>query len=61
MSLLSFLLLIYFLPTLMAVVRRHVATDAIFITNLLLGWTVFFWIWMLFEGLFGHTRQRLPC
>jgi hypothetical protein len=35
---------IYFLPWLVAWSRQHPATDAISITNLVLGWTVLGWL-----------------
>jgi Superinfection immunity protein len=33
----------YFLPTVIAALRRHHQTTAIFLTNLLLGWTALGW------------------
>ena len=45
------ILLLYFLPAIIAHVRRHRQIAAITLTNLLLGWTglgwvlVFFWSW----------------
>lgn len=41
---LAILLAIYFLPTLVALSRRHQSAVAIFVLNLLLGWTVLGWI-----------------
>ncbi len=38
------LLTIYFLPTLIALMRHHHNRLAIFILNLLLGWTLLGWI-----------------
>ena len=35
---------LYFLPSLVAVARRTHNVSGIFILNLLLGWTVVFWI-----------------
>ena len=35
---------LYFLPTIIAVIRHHRQTLAIFVLNLLLGWTVLGWI-----------------
>jgi len=35
---------IYFLPTLIAFLRRHKNSLAIFLLNLLLGWTVLGWV-----------------
>ena len=37
-------LLAYFLPTLIGLLRGHHNTFAIFLTNLLLGWTFIGWI-----------------
>ncbi len=37
-------LALYFVPSLVASMRRHHQTAAIFLTNLLLGWTVIGWI-----------------
>lgn len=37
-------LLMMFLPTLIALVRGHHNTFAIFLTNLLLGWTLIGWV-----------------
>jgi hypothetical protein len=34
----------YFLPTLLAAYRYHTNTTAIFVLNLLLGWTMIGWI-----------------
>ncbi len=48
MSVLMFLLAItlgmYFLPSIVAGVRGHQSTAAIFVLNLLLGWSVVGWI-----------------
>lgn len=35
---------VYFLPTLVAWVRKHHAMMAVFLTNLLLGWTFLGWV-----------------
>lgn len=43
--LLTFLVLaIYFLPSLVATLRKHHQAGAIFVLNLLLGWTLLGWI-----------------
>jgi hypothetical protein len=42
--LLSTLLLIYFLPALVAWARHHPNVVAIFVLNMLLGWTFVFWV-----------------
>lgn len=38
------ILSIYFLPTLVGAIRGHRQTLAIFMTNLLLGWTALGWV-----------------
>jgi hypothetical protein len=38
------LLFLYFLPTAVALKRKHHQSDAIFVLNLLLGWTLLGWI-----------------
>ena len=38
------MLFFYFLPTMIALARRHQNGLAIFMLNLLLGWTMFGWI-----------------
>lgn len=51
MSFLLFLLCMYFLPTIVAVIRGHQSAAAIFVLNLVLGVTGIFWfvalIWSL--------------
>ena len=37
------LILTYFLPTVIALVRGHLSALAIFLLNLLLGWTIIGW------------------
>lgn len=43
-AILALLVLFHFLPTLIALLRGHHNGFAIFLTNLLLGWTVIGWI-----------------
>ncbi len=43
-ALLAISIIGYFLPTLIAVLRRHHNTLAIFATNVLLGWTFIGWV-----------------
>ena len=40
----AFLIFLYFIPSFVAHTRNHRQFNAIFLLNLLLGWTVFFWI-----------------
>lgn len=41
------LLVVYFMPVIVAMMRNHRQTLAIFMTTLLLGWTVFGWIFAI--------------
>jgi uncharacterized membrane protein len=40
----TFLVILYFVPTLVASSRRHPNEEAIGVVNLLLGWTIIGWI-----------------
>jgi hypothetical protein len=51
------LLALMFLPTVIAVMRGHPDSFAIFLTNLLLGWTGIGWIVAL---IWAFTARRLP-
>jgi hypothetical protein len=42
--LITFVLVIYFLPSLIALLRRHKNMLAIFLLNLFLGWTIIGWV-----------------
>lgn len=44
LALLIFLLM-YFLPTIIAFCRGHGSKLGIFAMNLILGWSVIFWVW----------------
>jgi hypothetical protein len=52
---------VYFLPTIVALIRRHQSSAAIFLLNLLLGWTVVGWlvaaVWSL-TGVWEKPRQH---
>lgn len=50
---------IYFLPTIVAALRGHLSSGAIFVLNLLLGWTALFWIIALVWSFTGNTRANL--
>ena len=39
-----FLVLIYFLPFIVSIARKHPDSTAIFVLNLFLGWTFFGWV-----------------
>ncbi len=55
------LLAIYFLPWFVARSRQHHATDAIFLANLVLGWTVLGWfgalVWAAMPVSVGLTSR----
>ncbi|WP_420432221.1 superinfection immunity protein [Hyphobacterium sp.] len=50
-------LLMMFLPTLIALVRSHHNTFAIFLTNLLLGWTIIGWLIALIWSTTATARR----
>lgn len=45
MEFLIFAFVAYFLPTIIALCRGHASKLGIFAMNILLGWSVIFWIW----------------
>ena len=49
--------LLHFLPTLIAILRGHHNWFAIFLTNLLLGWTVIGWIIALIWSVTANERR----
>ena len=51
-------LIIYFIPSLIAAIRGHDNSFAIFLTNLLLGWTGIGWIVALIWS-FTAIRRRV--
>ena len=51
-------LLLYFLPWIIALARGHHNAGAIFLLNLLLGWTVIGW---LFAFIWSFTSVRRYC
>jgi hypothetical protein len=53
-------LAIYFLPTIVALARRHPSALAIFALNLLLGGTGVFWVWSLVWALSNSSSSRSP-
>jgi hypothetical protein len=58
MDALALLLLLfapYFLPSLIAGIRHHHNTGAVFVLNLLLGWTLVGWVAAM---VWAHTRVR---
>jgi Superinfection immunity protein len=48
----------YFLPTVVAEARGHQNTGLIFLTNLLLGWTILGWIGALVWAATAVERRR---
>jgi hypothetical protein len=57
MELLVILLVVYFVPTVIALARGHHQSAAIFLTNLFLGWTVLGWLAAL---IWSATAKRQP-
>jgi hypothetical protein len=57
-SFVAFLLLIYFLPTIIASSRNHRNVDAIFILNLLLGWIILGWIIALIWAMTNDSKHQ---
>ncbi len=53
-----FLLAIYFLPAIVASTRGHMSSGAIFVLNLLLGWTALGWIIALVWSFTGNTKTN---
>jgi len=58
--LLLVLLALYFLPAIIASIRHHASSPAIFALNLLLGWTVLGWIIAFVWSLTGDVRPPPP-
>ena len=50
--------LLYFLPTVVALIRGHLSALAIFLLNLFLGWTLIGWI-IAFIWSCNGTRRRI--
>lgn len=48
----------YFLPTIIAFVRGHASKWGIFATNLLLGWSLIFWIVTLIWSLSNKGQSQ---
>lgn len=56
-SLLLFVL--YFLPTIIAALRGHLSVVAIFILNVVFGWTFIGWIIALIWSFTGNTKRNM--
>ena len=52
------LIAIYFVPTIIAGLREHQNTVAIFALNLLLGWTLVFWVMAFVWALINSRDDR---
>ena len=53
------LLIAYFIPTIMALVRSHNSKLAIIVVNILFGWTVIGWIWAFIWSLTGNKQPQI--
>src|SRR5262249_1082008 len=51
-------LMVYFSPSIIALLRRHNSVLAIILLNTFLGWTLAGWFWSLFAALTVDTRRR---
>jgi Superinfection immunity protein len=49
---------LYLLPSLIAALRGHLDAAAIFVLNLVLGWTGLGWLVALIWSLTGNTRRN---
>ncbi len=58
MTLLSTLFIMYWLPTIIAIVRQAHSALGVFIVNFLLGWTVLGWVLALIWSLAADNRYR---
>ncbi len=48
----------YFVPAVIAVLRKHPRQSMIVAVNLLLGWTLIGWVWALSVAIFGSHPQQ---
>jgi uncharacterized membrane protein len=53
-----FVIILYFIPTIIAMFRRHSNSLAIGAINLLLGWTVISWVSALVWSLTDNTLSK---
>ena len=58
LGILLLILLVYTLPSIIAYVRKHHQLPQIIILNILLGWTIVFWLVSLFISL--HKKHKAP-
>ncbi|MGD1038437.1 MAG: superinfection immunity protein [Roseiarcus sp.] len=52
------LLVLYFAPSIIALMRGHLSAAAIFVLNLVFGWTFIGWIIALIWSLTGNTARN---
>lgn len=52
-------LILYFVPSLVALIRKLPNFGLIFVVNLVLGWTLIGWVWALVKAL-RSSRVQLP-
>jgi hypothetical protein len=52
------LLVLYFAPSIIALLRGHLSAAAIFVLNLVFGWTFIGWIIALIWSLTGNTARN---
>ena len=56
MSLISMLFIMYWLPTIVAIVRQAHSALGVFLVNFFLGWTILGWIFALIWSLAADNR-----
>lgn len=59
LTLFGLFLCVYFTPSAIALVTRHPQRSEIFITNLLLGWSILFWVFA-FRSAMGWDKMVKP-
>ena len=52
--------ILYFLPAINAASRKHCSRGAIFLLNLVLGWTVVGWLWAVIWSATGNVEPKGP-
>ncbi len=57
--LLLFIVGLYFVPTIVALIRRHHQTGAVLVINLLLGWTLIGWAVALAMAVSAHRQPQV--
>lgn len=57
-GILILLVVVYFAPAIIASVRGHMSSGAIFVLNLLLGWSAIGWIIALVWSFTGNTKAN---